>query len=65
MKQPLEWTPAEGSLLPTCREAVNALLDYAAIFLRIQVEWLAYLGMVKDDDEDDSGASSPDAPPSR
>jgi hypothetical protein len=59
----MEWKPVKGSWLPTPFEAVNAALDYAETFLGIQVEWLAYFGIVKSDD-DDSSEPPPDAPPS-
>lgn len=50
----MEWKPTKGSLLPTPREAIEALLDYTAIFLRRQVDWLIALGIVKGDDDDHS-----------
>jgi len=48
----MDWKPTKGRLLPTPREAIEAFLDYAAIFLRIQVDWLVALGIVKGDDDD-------------
>jgi hypothetical protein len=58
----MEWKPVKGSWLPTPFEAVETALDYAEMFLRIHVDWLAYFGIVKGDD-DDSSEPPPDAPP--
>jgi hypothetical protein len=57
----MDWKPVKGHLLPTPIEALEALLDYTKIFLRLQVEWLAYFGIVKGDD-DDSSEPPQDAP---
>jgi len=51
----MDWKPVKGRLLPTPAEALEACLDYAAVFLRIQVDWLVYFGILKGDDEDDGG----------
>lgn len=54
----------KGKLLPTPCEAAKATLDYAKMFLGIQVEWLTYFGIVKSDD-DDSSEPPQDDPPDR
>lgn len=57
----MEWKPTAGShLIPTPREVLDAILDYAGIFLRLPVDWLAAFGIVKGD-EDDRG--EPPEPP--
>lgn len=56
----MTWPAALPKLLPTLCEALGAALDYAEIFLRLQVEWIGYFGIVKPDadDEDNCGESS-------
>ena len=49
-------------LLPTPRDVAQAALDYAVFFLRIQVDWLVALGIVKYASADDRG-ESPEGPP--
>jgi len=64
----MDWQPVKGHLLPTPREAVEALLDYAEIFLRLQMDWIGYFfGIVNQDDDttDDGDALSGEDRPLR
>ena len=58
-----EWKSITGRTLTPCETAVEAVQDYTNIFRRIQVEWLAYFGIVKCDDDDSSEPPPLDAPP--
>lgn len=57
------WKPKTGRTQTPCETIVEAAVEYTTIFLREQVEWLIYFGIVKGDDDDNSSEPPQDAPP--
>ena len=59
----MDWMPMTGRKLTPCETIAGAVQDYTELYLREQVEWLIYFGIVKGDDDDNSSEPPQDAPP--